>query len=100
DTELTATFTLGHRTIAVRGFYDGGGIYRIRFMPDAEGAWTYRTASNHPELDARQGSFTATPALNGSHAPIRVHNTHHFAYADGAPFFPIGTTCYAWIHQS
>jgi hypothetical protein len=29
-----------------------------------------------------------------------VQNIHHFAYADGTPFFPFGTTCYAWIHQS
>ena len=23
----------------------------------------------------------------------------HFAYADGTSYFPIGTTCYAWVHQ-
>jgi hypothetical protein len=28
-----------------------------------------------------------------------VHNTFHFAYADGTPFFQVGTTCYAWVHQ-
>ena len=30
---------------------------------------------------------------------MRVRNTFHFAYADGTPYFPIGTTCYAWTHQ-
>src|ERR1700749_759121 len=40
DVSLQATFTLGHRTIDVRGFYDGDGIYKIRFMPDSEGEWT------------------------------------------------------------
>ena len=26
------------------GFYDGDGVYRVRFMPDAEGEWTYPDA--------------------------------------------------------
>ena len=26
-------------------------------------------------------------------------NHAHFAYADGAPHVPVGTTCYAWVHQ-
>jgi hypothetical protein len=29
-----------------------------------------------------------------------VHKTFHFAYADGAPYFQVGTTCYAWTHQA
>ena len=37
--------------------------------------------------------------LPGAHGPVRVRNTHHFAYADGTPYFPFGTTCYAWVHQ-
>jgi hypothetical protein len=28
-----------------------------------------------------------------------VRNTFHFAHADGTPYFPVGTTCYAWTHQ-
>ena len=28
-----------------------------------------------------------------------MHNTFHFAYADGTPYYPFGTTCYAWTHQ-
>ena len=34
-----------------------------------------------------------------SHGPVRVYNTFHFAYADGTPYYPFGTTCYASIHQ-
>jgi hypothetical protein len=30
---------------------------------------------------------------------VRVRHTFHFAYADGTPCFPVGTTCYAWTHQ-
>ena len=33
--ELSAQFTYKHRIVEVDGFYDGDGVYRIRFMPDA-----------------------------------------------------------------
>ena len=100
DVQLAATFTLEHRTVTVSGFYDGEGMYKIRFMPDTEGDWTYATSSNASELRGKTGRFTCAPALNGAHGPVAVRNQHHFAYADGTPFFPFGTTCYAWVHQN
>ena len=99
DVKLTAVFSLGHRAVAVNGFYDGEGRYKIRFMPDMEGEWSYTTQSNAAELDGKTGSFTVTAALVGVHGPVRVRNTSHFAYEDGTPYFPFGTTCYAWVHQ-
>jgi hypothetical protein len=100
DISLGATFALGHRTVSVNGFYDGAGTYKIRFMPDTLGAWSYTTTSATPELDGKTGSFACIAALPGAHGPVHVRNTQHFAYADGTPFFPFGTTCYAWVHQS
>jgi hypothetical protein len=100
DVHLSATFSLGHRLVEVDGFYDGGGNYKIRFMPDAEGPWSYTLHSSAPSMDGLRGSFDAVAPLPGAHGPVRVRNTHHFAYADGTPFFPFGTTCYAWIHQT
>ena len=49
---------------------------------------------------ATQGRFRCGPPQPGAHGPVSVHNIHHFAYADGTPYFPFGTTCYAWVHQS
>jgi Domain of unknown function (DUF5060)/Protein of unknown function (DUF4038)/Domain of unknown function (DUF5605) len=100
EVQLTATFAMGHRAILVDGFYDGGGNYKIRFMPDAEGEWSYTTASTALDLSGKTGRFTCIAALAGVHGPVIVRNTHHFAYADGTPYFPFGTTCYAWVHQS
>jgi hypothetical protein len=100
EVELTATFALEHRTVAVDGFYDGDGNYKIRFMPDAEGEWSYTTASGAAALDGLKGTFHCGAAAAGAHGPVGVHNTYHFAYADGTPYFPFGTTCYAWVHQS
>lgn len=104
ETQLSASFSIGHRSMEVEGFYDGEqdgkGIYKIRFMPDTEGKWHYAVTSNQPLLHGEQGDFTATSPLDGVHGPVRIHNTHHFSYADGMPFFPFGTTCYAWVHQT
>ncbi len=100
DVQLSATFTREHRSVKVNGFYDGNGIYKLRFMPDTEGCWTYVTASNAPELSGKSGALTSVAALAGAHGPVGVCNTHHFAYADGTPFFPFGTTCYAWVNQT
>jgi hypothetical protein len=100
DVQLAAAFSIGHRTVAVDGFYDGGGIYKIRFMPDTEGQWNYKTSSSEATLDGKTGTFVCSPPLQAAHGPVGVRNTHHFAYADGTPFFPFGTTCYAWVHQS
>jgi hypothetical protein len=30
---------------------------------------------------------------------VVVADTHHFRYADGSRYVPIGTTAYAWTHQ-
>ena len=97
--QLGATFTQGSRSIEVHGFYDGDGVYRVRFMPDASGTWTYRTRSNDRALDDVTGSFEVGAAEKGSHGPVGVADTFHFAYADGTGFKPIGTTSYAWNHQ-
>jgi hypothetical protein len=99
DVELTAHFAYKHRVIEVDGFYDGEGVYRIRFMPDMQGTWHYRTRSNLDALNDTEGTFTCLPTPR-NHGPVRVSNTYHFAYADGMPYKQIGTTCYAWAHQS
>ena len=96
DVTFSARFTQGTNTIAADGFYDGDGTYRVRFMPEEQGAWSYTTASSAPELDGKSGAFTVTPPSSGDHGPVRVAHTYHFAYADGTPFRPIGTTCYNW----
>lgn len=99
DVELGATFTQGARSVEVAGFYDGNGRYIVRFMPDAEGIWRYRTKSNLKDLDGSSGEFVCTKPRPSNHGPVHVEHGFHFAYADGTPYKQVGTTCYAWIHQ-
>ncbi len=99
DVELRAEFRQKNRILRPEGFYDGDGVYRIRFMPDTLGEWSYETESSQKELDGQKGEFTCVKPAPGNHGPVRVHKTWHLAYADGTPYFQVGTTCYAWAHQ-
>jgi hypothetical protein len=99
DVRFGAEFQQRHRTVRVNGFYDGDGTYKVRFMPDVVGEWTYKTDSNVEALDGTEGAFVCEAAAEGNHGPVRVHNTYHFAYEDGTPHFSVGTTCYVWNHQ-
>jgi hypothetical protein len=98
DVEVTARF-FGPDDVAldVLGFYDGDGVYRVRFLPPAEGAWRVELTSNARSLDGLAARFDVAPAV--SHGPVRVADRFHFAYADGTRYLPIGTTSYAWTHQ-
>ncbi|MDX9755192.1 MAG: DUF5060 domain-containing protein [bacterium] len=99
DVNLSARFTCGDQKITVPGFYDGNGIYRIRFSPPTQGAWRYQTSSNREQLDAQEGECLAVAPTGSNHGPVQVWDTYFFRYADGTPYFQVGTTCYAWAHQ-
>jgi len=100
DVTLEAEFICnGEKRHNTLGFYDGDGIYRIRYMPDTEGIWTFQTTSNARSLAGIEGEFTCVSPSKENHGPVRVKNTFHFSYEDGTPYVPVGTTCYAWVHQ-
>ena len=99
DYHITATFEGEHECKTVAGFYDGGGVYKVRFMPSHEGAYRF-TVSGNFSGESYFGEFSVTAPAPENHGPVRVCNTFHFAYADGTPYYPIGTTCYVWELQS
>lgn len=96
DVQFGARFTLEHRTVEVNGFYDGDGIFRVRFSPDTAGRWSYVTTSNVAALAGRTGAFECTAAQVGNRGPVGTAHQFHFQYADGTPYFPFGTTCYSY----
>ncbi len=61
DVEFGARFRNGATEKVVDGFYDGEGAYRMRFMPESQGEWSYQTVSNAPELTGLTGSFKCVP---------------------------------------
>jgi len=96
---LTAAFTNGLTTLQVTGFYDGGGKYKIRFMPQETGVWKYTTASNNKALSNQKGELTCIAPAAGNHGTVKVWDTYNFRYADGKTYYPFGTTVYALMHQ-
>ena len=100
EVSLAVTFRFGNRTLSVQGFYDGDGSYKVRFMPDELGEWSWKSASNAPELDGKASVFECVAPGPSNHGPVSVRDGFHFGYADGAPFVECGTTCYAWAFQT
>lgn len=95
DINLTATICGEHETIAVKGFYAGNGIYKVRFLPKYQGRYSYSTSGMINE----NGWVEIESALPDQHGTVRAKE-QHFSYEDGTPYYPFGTTIYALTHQT
>ncbi|MEV6041695.1 DUF5605 domain-containing protein [Nonomuraea sp. NPDC052116] len=99
DVDLRARATAPDgSTRRLGGFYDGDGIWRVRLLPDQAGRWVVTTEATTPSLDGVTVELTA--AAGAGRGPVRVADRYHFSYADGTRHLPLGTTAYAWTHQS
>ena len=76
DAELKAEFQgPGGVRISVPGFYDGNGVWKIRFSPTVPGRWSLRTTSSAPALNGRprrisSASRTATRPFTAAFSSI------------------------------
>ncbi len=95
---IKGVFSSKNETVEVDGFYDGDGVYKVRFMPSFEEEYHIKVTSSFMEV--QEGSFVVTVPGTENHGPVRVVNTWHFAYEDGTPYYSVGTTCYVWELQS
>ena len=99
--QLTFTSPSGVKK-QVEGFWDGGHDWRVRFMPDEAGEWTYTSQCSdqtNTGLHWQEGRFFCELASNA--LPIYQHGAvvhppgeHYLSHADGTPFF--FTACTAW----
>lgn len=100
DAVVTGTFEGEQEKVTVDGFYDGGNVYRVRFLPSHEGHYRYRIEGN-VLAEPVCGEFDVTPAVREhNHGRVQVVDACRFRYEDGTPYYSVGTTCYAWVHQS
>lgn len=79
------------RQVAVKGFYESSDNWKVRFVPDEMGTWTYTyTLESAGATDSGQGSFQCTAAE--SDGPVNIHpqNSFRWRFASGKPYFPIG----------
>lgn len=73
DIILTAEFARSgsSNTKTQFGFYAGNDTWKIYFMPDEVGEWSFSTSSADSDLNGRTGAFTATAAtISGQIKPI------------------------------
>jgi hypothetical protein len=98
DYTIQGIFKSKNEAVTVDGFYNGNGEYRVRFMPSFAETYHFEIHGSFSDTTF-SGDFEATPAKGNNHGPVRVAHTYHFAYEDGTPYFPIGTTCYVWELQ-
>ncbi|WP_455501363.1 apiosidase-like domain-containing protein [Gemmiger sp.] len=92
--KVTVTFTVGNTVTTVRGFCDGDGICKVRYLPMTTGLCRWQISG--PVQGA--GEEIIEPAAETVHGPVRVCGMG-FAYADGTAYAPFGTTVYALAHQ-
>ena len=71
DYEIRGRFEGRHEDVMVSGFYDGDGIYRIRFMPSYTGAYRYTVFGSFSDRET-SGTFRVREASEGIHGPVFV----------------------------
>src|ERR1035441_1563109 len=69
DMNFSARFTQGDSTVEANGFYDGDGVYRVRFMPEKQGEWHYVTKSSSAELNGQTEAFLVIKPSPQNHGP-------------------------------
>ncbi len=81
----------------VSAFWDGGKIWRVRFMPDEPGKWRFRTIAypDYAGLNAQRGSFTCRKVNGGNrfalHGAVKVtRDGENLKHVDGSDFVSVG----------
>ncbi len=98
EASLVVTFTApSGKRYPIRGFWDGGRTWKVRFSPSELGTWRYETNSPDREMQGRKGQFSCV-AYRGTnplyrHGSLRVAEDRiHFIQNDGEPFFWLADT--------
>ncbi len=101
DFKITFTAPSGMAKI-VRGFWDGGADWKVRFMPGETGTWNWKAECSDKEnagLHNQSGTFECV--ANKSSEPLfqkgaigHEPGKYYLSYADGTPFFWMA--CTAW----
>ena len=93
--ENCAEFVNG-KTVLKTGAFRKGDKFAVRFSPMEEGQWDYTIKA--PGGEEVKGSFECVKNSGDNHGKV-IAVGDKFTYADGAKYYPFGTTCYAWVNQ-
>ena len=106
DVTLDLVLTNGTDTYTVPAFWDGGNIWRARFVCPSAGNWSYLTVCSDTEnasLHGRTSEIICSP-YQGSrelykHGFIKATTSKYFTYDDGKPFFYLGDTHWSFAAE-
>lgn len=90
--DIKAVFTNGNSSQSVKGFYDGNGTYKVRFLPREAGVYSWKV-TGAVEAEGQEECTAST-----QHGMVHTQGCH-FVYENGDSYIPLGTTVYALIHQ-
>jgi len=101
DFKVTFTAPSGLERV-VRGFWDGGTDWKVRFMPDEIGEWIWKTECSDEKnsgLHGQSGKFqcienSSNEAIFQNGAVRHEAGKYYLSYNDGIPFFWLA--CTAW----
>ena len=96
DVLVEAAFTSpSGRRLLQPAFYDGGGIWKVRFNPGEIGDWRYelRSRPRNDELTA-EGTFTVTDRPARGFLKATPRDAWGFRYEAGDPVLLLGDTVY------
>ena len=100
DVTLDLLLYGGGRLYTVPGFWDGGNMWRVRFVCPAAGTWQCRTVCSDEANDALHGrtAQVACAAYTGDldiykHGFVTTrYGEKYLTYEDGTPFYYLGDT--------
>ena len=93
--DITAVITGGGTEKTIKGFYAGNDTYKVRFLPKEPGTYQYHISG----CVQQEGTIVVEPADSAVHGMVTAQG-EHFMYEDKTPYFPFGTTVYAFVHQT
>ena len=108
DIDLELELTNGKVTYKIPGFWDGGRVWRVRFVCTEAGQWSYRTICNDTENKGLHDVKNTFVCMDYSgdldvykHGFVTVEEgKKYFTYADGTPFFYLGDTHWSFGGES
>lgn len=85
--DIKAVFTNGNSSQSVKGFYDGNGTYKVRFLPREAGVYSWKV-TGAVEAEGQEECTAST-----QHGMVHTQGCH-FVYENGDSYIPFGTTVY------
>ncbi len=115
EVTMDLILTNGHVEYTIPCFWDGGKVWRARFVCPTAGTWTYTTTCSDNQdtvntgLNGQEGKFVCTTYAGDldiyKHGFITAKYNNatrqkYFTYADGTPFFYLGDTHWNFDRES